>query len=88
MQIIEKSKRPFVIIYSLNGIKICELELNEPRYLFQTLSELGRGYENFSKGVKKVADKIDCSLDLELRKLVEHNNWSYRESCLVYKFMN
>lgn len=39
-------------------------------------------------GVKKVADKVDCSLDLELRKLIDDNNWSYRESCLVYKFMN
>jgi len=67
------------LIYTMNGLKVCEMQLKEPRFLFMAISELTKGYEAFHEEIKKNKDKIDVNLERELKEMIEKNNWGFRE---------
>lgn len=31
------------LVYTMNGLKVCEMQLKEPRFLFMAISELSKG---------------------------------------------
>jgi len=72
----------------MNGLKVCEMELREPRFVFMAINELSKGYDSFHEEIKKNKDKIDVNLEKELKELIEKNSWGFREMYLIYKFLN
>jgi len=70
-------------LYTMNGLKVCELQLREPRFLFMAIAELTKGFDSFSEDSKKNKDRIDVNLEKEVKELIEKMSWNFRETYLL-----